>query len=103
MRRNSIPAITPHPGNAENQDADDESSEDDIQCTGWSGGVAHYISSDEEPTFVSDSNEEEEVKELSGSDPATQGGVSRGDGSGTASGGDNGRAISDGEAANGRA
>lgn len=72
MRRNSIPAITPHPGNAENQDADDESSEDDIQCTGWSGGVAHYISSDEEPTFVSDSNEEEEeeeeVKELSGSE-----------------------------------
>lgn len=58
---------TPHPNNTENQDTDNKSSEDEVECTGWSGGVAHYISSDDEPIFVSGSDEEE-VEELSGSE-----------------------------------
>lgn len=47
------------------------SSRDEVECTGWSGGVAHYISSDEEPIVVSDDDkeeEEEEVEVLSGSE-----------------------------------
>ena len=46
-----------------------ESSGDEVQCTGWSGGVAHHLSSDEEPDFISDDEgEEEDVEELSGSE-----------------------------------
>lgn len=61
-------AAMPRSNDTENQDADDESSEDEVECTGWSGGVTHYISSDDEPIFVSDSGEEEDVEELSGSE-----------------------------------
>ena len=62
-------AVTPRPSDVDNQDADNESSGDEIECTGWSGGVAHYISSDEEPIVISDSDEEEEeVKDLSWSE-----------------------------------
>ena len=62
-------AATPHPNDVDNQDADNESSGDEIECTGWSGGVTHYISSDEEPIFISDSDEEEEeVEDLSWSE-----------------------------------
>ena len=61
--------LSPNPNDVEDQDADDESSGDEIECTGWSGGVAHYISSDEESILVSDDEEEEEeVEELSGSE-----------------------------------
>ena len=53
----------------EDEGADNESSEGEVECTGWSGGLAHYISSDEEPIFISDSDEEEdEVEELSGNE-----------------------------------
>ena len=54
--------------NAENQPekADDEDSGEEVECTGWSGGVVHYVSSDEEPILVSD--EEEDIDELSGSE-----------------------------------
>jgi hypothetical protein len=60
----------PNPNNTEGQDADNESSGDEVECTGWSGGVTHYISSDEEPIIVSDDDkeEEEEVEMLSGSE-----------------------------------
>ena len=47
---------------------ENESSSDKIKCTGWSGGVTHYVSSDEEPIFISDDDREEEVEELSGSE-----------------------------------
>ena len=71
-RKGSKLAITPpdpNPIYAENQDMEGESSGDEVQCTGWSGGVAHYLSSDEEPDFVSeDEGEEEDVEELSGSE-----------------------------------
>ena len=40
--------------NAEHLDTGDESSGDEIECTGWTGGVAHYISSDEEPILIPD-------------------------------------------------
>jgi hypothetical protein len=65
----AIPPPIPTPSNVDNHDADDESSGDDIECTGWSGGVVHYISSDEEPIVVSDgeSEDSEVVEELSGS------------------------------------
>lgn len=62
---------TPDPNNAENQDVENESSGDEIKCTGWSGGVTHCISDDEEPIFISDSDgegEDEEVEVLSGSE-----------------------------------
>lgn len=51
-----------------NGQADNESSEDDIKCTGWSGGVSHHVSSGDEPIIISDntSEGEEEVEELSG-------------------------------------
>ena len=58
---------SPNPNNVEDQDADNESSGDGIECTGWSGGVAHYISN-EESILVSDDKEDEEVKELLGSE-----------------------------------
>jgi len=57
---------SPNPNNAKNQDVDDESSGDEVECTGWTGGVTHYTS-DEEPILVSDGSEEE-VEELSGSE-----------------------------------
>ena len=55
---------------AENGEADDESSGDDIECTGWNGSVVHYVSSDDEPIVISDDDTEgeEEVEELSGSE-----------------------------------
>lgn len=60
----------PSPNNSKNEDADNESSGDEIQCTGWSGGVTHYISSDEEHIFISDDDDDEEevVEELLGSE-----------------------------------
>ena len=45
-----------------------ESSSDEIKCTGWSGGVTHYVSSNKEPVFISDDDGEEEVEKLSGSE-----------------------------------
>ena len=45
-----------------NQDLKSERSEDHIECTRWSGGVVNYISSDKEPLFISE--EEEEVEDL---------------------------------------
>ena len=70
-RKVSKPAvISPNPGpnDTENLDAENESSDDEIKCTGWSGGVTHYVSSDEEPICISDDDGEEEVEELSGSE-----------------------------------
>ena len=63
-------SLIPNPNNATNQDADDESSGDEVECTGWSGGTTHYVSSDEGPIFISDDDDEdeEEVEELSGSE-----------------------------------
>ena len=61
---------TPNPDNAEKQDNENESSGDEIKCTGWSGGVTHYVS-DDEPIFISDNDEDEEDEEvevLSGSE-----------------------------------
>lgn len=55
---------TPNAKDAEDQDTEDKSSGEE---TGWSGGVTHCISSDEEPIFVSD-DDEGEVEELSGSE-----------------------------------
>ena len=43
------------------------SSGGEVECTGWSGGVAHYISSDEELAATSGGSEDE-VDELSGSE-----------------------------------
>ena len=43
------------------------SSGGEVGCTGWSGGVAHYISSDEELAATSGGSEDE-VDELSGSE-----------------------------------
>ena len=64
-----IPKVPPtcNTNNAEYLDTNDKSSGDDIECTGWTGGVTHYISSDEDPILISDDEEEEEVEELSGS------------------------------------
>ena len=75
-RKTLTPASTPTPtpddddgnndsdGNedAKNQDFKSERSEDLIECTRWSRGVVNYISSDEEPLFISE--EEEEVEDL---------------------------------------
>lgn len=52
----------------ENGEADDESSGDDVECTGWTGGISNYVSSDDEPIIISDDDEEEEVEKLSGSE-----------------------------------
>ena len=53
----------------ENGEADDESSGDDIECTGWTGGVIHCLSSDDEPIVISsEDNDGGEVEELSGSE-----------------------------------
>ena len=53
----------------ENGQADSESSGDDVKCTGWNGGVSHYVSSDDKLIIISDDNSgEEEVGELSGSE-----------------------------------
>ena len=53
----------------ENGEANDESSGDDIECTGWNGSVVHYVSSDDKLIVISDgdSEGEEEVEELLGS------------------------------------
>ena len=60
--------VSPIPNtDTENQDAGDESPGDDIECTGWSGGVTHYISSDEEVDSLSNDSDEE-VEELTGSE-----------------------------------
>ena len=69
--RKTPPDSPPHAGTTENGEADNESSRDnDIECTGWSGGVSHYVSSDDEPIIISgdDSEDDEEVEELSGSE-----------------------------------
>ena len=66
-RRPPVAALPLHPDPVDNQDADNESSGDEIECTGWSGGIAHYVSSDEETIVVSDDSEEV-VEELSGSE-----------------------------------
>ena len=61
----------PHAGTTENGEADDKSSRDnDIECTGWSGGVSHCVSSSDEPIIISGNNSEDdkEVEELSGSE-----------------------------------
>jgi len=61
--------ISPNPDTPENGEADNESSGDEVECTGWSGGVAHYVSSSDEPIVISDDESEEEfVEELSGSE-----------------------------------
>jgi len=65
--RNAITPPSLNSNNTDNRDADSENSGDEIECTGWSGEVTHYVSSDEEPIFVSDDSEEE-VEELSGSE-----------------------------------
>ena len=70
-RKASRPAIippNPNSNNAENLDVENESSSDEIKCTGRSGGVIHYVSSDRGPIFISDDDREEEVEELSGSE-----------------------------------
>lgn len=54
-------------GAAENGQAGDESSGDDAECTGWKGGVLHYVSSDE--TTVASEGDSEELIELSGNEP----------------------------------
>ena len=69
MSRNwktSVETTPPTPGinNTEN-----ESSKDEIKCTGWTGEVAHHVSSDEEPCVIGNDNTEgEDVEELSGSE-----------------------------------
>ena len=67
-RRPPVAALPLHPDPVDNQDADNESSGDEIECTGWSGGIAHYVSSDEETIVVSDDDSEEVVEELLGSE-----------------------------------
>ena len=47
---------------------DNSSSEDEIECTGWNGGILHCVSSDNEPIVISDDDSEEFI-ELSGSEP----------------------------------
>ena len=67
-KKSSAPSAAPETDNTENQDADSESSEDKVvECTGWSGGVAHCVSSDGGPILIGDSDEEV-VEELSGSE-----------------------------------
>ena len=66
-RRPPIAAPPLHPDPIDNQDADNESSGDEIECTRWSGGIAHYVS-DEGTIVVSDDDSEEVVEELSGSE-----------------------------------
>ena len=58
-RKDSVVAVVLNADTTENKGADDESSGSEVECTGWSGGLAHYISSDEEPIFIGKSEEEE--------------------------------------------
>lgn len=62
----SASTLTPDDNGTENQENNNESSGSDVECTGWSGGIVHCISSDEEPIFISE--EEEEVEDLSESE-----------------------------------
>ena len=59
---------TPNTNGTENQDAGDEEFEEEIECTGWSGEVMHYVPSDGEPILISDDDEDKEVEELLGSE-----------------------------------
>lgn len=71
VRNTSAAVISPPTtdvNNVGNQDAANKSSGDEVECTGWSGGVTHCISSDEEQIDASGDNEVEEVEELSGSE-----------------------------------
>lgn len=73
IRKSSVSSSTstptPDTKDAETEGIDNESSGEEIECTGWSGGVTHYISSDEDLISISDDSEEEEdVEELSGSE-----------------------------------
>ena len=53
----------------ENGEADNESSGDDIECTRWTGGVIHCLSSSDEPIVISSEDSDGgEVEELSGSE-----------------------------------
>lgn len=62
-----LKSVTPESG-----EVDNESSGDDIECTGWTGGISHYVSSDDDPIIISDDDndddddDDDEVKELSG-------------------------------------
>ena len=60
----------------ESREVDNESSGDNIECTGWTGGISHYVSSNDDPIIILDNNNDDdddndndnEVKELSGSE-----------------------------------
>lgn len=57
--RTSSRSVTP-----KNGEADNDGSGDEVECTGWTGGVSNYVSSDDEPIIISDDEEEEGVEEL---------------------------------------
>lgn len=66
-RRQAPPEPTHNAEPAESGEVSDESSEGEIECTGWDGGVSHCLSSDDEPIVISDSDSgDEEVEELFG-------------------------------------
>lgn len=70
LKRRKFPAlaVVPNTNDAENQDADNESSGGEAaEPTGWSGGVTHCVSSDKEPILIDDGDDDEVVEELSGS------------------------------------
>jgi hypothetical protein len=74
VQRQASPASTPFNTNTLEDGGADTESSGDIKCTGWNGGISHWLSSDEEPIIISDDNsEEEEVEELSESELGERG------------------------------
>lgn len=74
QRRQAPPEPTHNTEPAESGEVSSESSEGEIECTGWDGGVSHCLSSDDEPIVISDSDSgEEEVEELFGGEVGVMG------------------------------
>lgn len=67
QRRQALPKPVHSSAESTENGQVEESSGDEIECVGWSGGTVHWLSSDDEPITISDSeSEDEEVEELTG-------------------------------------